>query len=162
VKKGILLIMLVIIVASSINILAQSQKKEADAIIGTWMMPDDEGIIEIFKDGDLYNGKIIWMKEKEEDGSPLKDKENPDEKLRDRPVEGLEVMKGFKYEGENTWSGGSFYAAKKGKEVEPEFVLEDENHLNIEISIFIFSLTVELTRVDTAEYFHTLNSVNKN
>jgi len=158
-KSGILLL---IILGFAGLTLAQTPLKEADAIIGTWLMPDDEGIIEIFKENGYYNGKIIWMKEKEEDGSPLKDKENPDEKLRDRPVEGLEVMKGFKYEGENTWSGGSFYAAKKGKEVEPEFVLEDENHLNIEISIFIFSLTVELTRVDTAEYFHTLNSVNKN
>jgi len=130
-----------------------------DAIIGTWLMPDNEGIIKIFKDGRYYNGKIIWLKEKEENGAPLKDKENHVDSLRSRTVEGLEVMKGFKYQGDNTWSGGTFYAAKKGKEVEPDFVLEDKDHLNIEISIFIFSLTVELTRVDTTQFFLKLNSV---
>ncbi len=156
-KKRIILLLLVFL---GINIFSMTQElpSKENAIIGTWLMPDEEGIIEIYKDGNFYNGKIIWMKEKEEDGSPLKDKENPNEKLRNRPVEGLEVMKGFEYEGDNTWSGGTFYAAKKGKEVEPEFVLEDENHLNIEISIFIFSLTVELSRVDTTKYFQTLNN----
>ncbi|NOX18551.1 MAG: DUF2147 domain-containing protein [Chlorobi bacterium] len=131
---------------------AQVPANKADAIVGTWLMPDDEGIIEIFKDGEYYNGKILWMREKEEDGSPLKDKENPVDSLRNRPVEGLQVMNGFKYEGENAWSGGTFYAAKKGKVVEPEFVLEDKNRLNIEISMFIFSISIELTRVDAEQF----------
>ncbi len=134
-------------------IVAQTPKKLDDAIVGTWLMPDDEGIIEICKDGDLFKGKLLWIKETEEDGTPLKDKENPVDSLRNRNVEGLHVMKNFKYIGDNSWGGGTFYAAKKGKEVEPKFVLEDENHLNIKISIFIFSMTVELTRVDTSEYF---------
>lgn len=138
--------------------IAQELPNEADSIIGTWLMPDDEGIIEIYKKGEYYNGIILWMQEKEEDGSLLKDKENPDESLRSRKVEGLEVMSGFSYEGDNTWSGGTFYAAKKGKEAEPEFVLEDKNHLNIKISLFIFSITVELARVDTSQFFQ--NNIN--
>lgn len=138
--------------------IAQELPNEADSIIGTWLMPDDEGIIEIYKKGEYYNGIILWMQEKEEDGSLLKDKENPDESLRSRKVEGLEVMSGFSYEGDNTWSGGTFYAAKKGKEAEPEFVLADKNHLNIKISLFIFSITVELARVDTSQFFQ--NNIN--
>ena len=128
--------------------MAQVSQSSADAIVGTWRMPDNEGIIEIFKEGEYYHGKIVWMREKEEDGTPLKDKENPVDSLRNRTVEGLQVMSGFKFEGDNIWSGGTFYAAKKGIEVEPDFILEDENHLNIEISFFFFSKTVELTRID--------------
>jgi len=155
IKKGLLLL----IFSFSINYfaIAQGSSYEATAIIGTWLMPNDEGIIEICKKGDYYNGKILWMKEKEEDGSPLKDKENPIESLRNRRVEGLKVMSGFSYEGDNTWSGGTFYAAKKGKEAEPEFVLEDKDHLNIKISLFIFSITVELSRVDTSQFFQKIN-----
>jgi len=155
-KRGIFLLFLLFLSSNSFS-MKEGTMSEADGIIGTWLMPDDEGIIKIFKDGKYYDGKIIWLKEREESGKPLKDKENPVDSLRNRDIEGLEVMKGFQYDGDNTWSGGTFYAAKKGKEVEPDFVLEDNDHLNIEISIFIFSLTVELTRVDTAQFFQKLN-----
>ncbi len=60
-------------------------------------MPENEGIIEIYKEGKLYNGKISWMQEKEKDGSLLKDKENPVDSLQNRTVVGLEVMKNYKY-----------------------------------------------------------------
>ncbi len=80
-----------VVVAFSLNLIteAQTQKNETDKIIGSWMMPDEERIIEIFKEGESYSGKIIWMKEKEKDGSPLKDKENPFYSLRARTMEGL-------------------------------------------------------------------------
>ena len=58
------------------------------------------------------------------------------------------------------WNGGTFYAAKKGKTVEPDLRLIDDNHLNIEISMFIFSKTVELTRVDTAMFFQKYKTNN--
>ena len=154
IKKYLLLLIFTLTINSFA--MAQVSPSRADVIIGTWLMPDNEGIIEIYKDAEYYSGNIIWMQEKEEDGTPLKDKENPVDSLRKRTVEGLQVMSGFKYEDNNLWNGGTFYAAKKGKEVEPEFVLEDENHLNIEISIFIFSMTVELTRVDTAQFFQKI------
>lgn len=153
IKSGLLFLIMMF----SINHLIIAQGGDANSIIGTWLMPDDEGIIEICKDDELYKGKILWIQEKEEDGSLLKDKENPIESLRNRNVQGIQVMKGFNYEGDNTWSGGTFYAARKGKEVEPEFVLLDKDHLNIEISIFVFSMTVELTRIDTAQYFQNRN-----
>lgn len=132
--------------------IAQRKTTEADKIIGTWLMPDDEGIIEIYKDGTSYSGKIIWMQEKEEDGSPLKDKENPIDSLKNRNVEGLQIMSGFTYKGNKVWSEGIFYAPKKGREAEPEFILAKEDQLNIKIFIFIFSLTIELTRVDIDKF----------
>ena len=147
-KINKVLLLLIFIFGINCLTMAQASQSSADAIVGTWRMPDNEGIIEIFKEGEYYHGKIVWMQEKEEDGTPLKDKENPLDSLRNRTVEGLQVMSGFKFEGDNIWSGGTFYAAKKGIEVEPDFVLEDENHLNIEISFFFFSKTVELTRID--------------
>ena len=143
-----LILTLITVVIQHQHIIAQNFTKGEDAIIGTWLMPDDEGIIEVYKEGKVYNGKIIWMKEKEEDGKPLKDKENPDKNLRNRSVEGLQVMTGFKYTGDNVWTYGTFYAALKGKEVEPELVLISNDKLNIEISFILFSKTITLTRVD--------------
>ncbi len=146
-----------------INIVpSQSTEVDAAAIIGTRLMQDDEGIIEISKDGEFYCGKILWMKETEDDGSPLKDKKNPVDSLQNRELAGLKVMSNYKYDGEYLWNNGTFYAAKKGIEVEPDFVLVDNNHLNIEISFFIFSINVELTRIDTAQFFQNRNREIKN
>jgi len=145
----------------SINHLTIAQHGEANSIIGTWLMPEDEGIIEICKDGEYYGGKILWMQKTEEDGTPLKDKENPEESLQNRYIAGLKVMNNFKYNGDNTWSGGTFYAAKKGIIAEPDFELMDHNHLNICVSFFVFSKTIELTRVDTAQYFQNKKAMEK-
>ena len=151
-----IILSLIFIFATNQFLFAQTTT-EADAIIGDWLMPDDEGIIRIYKDGDFYSGKIIWLKEKEEDGSPLLDKENPIDSLQNRQVEGLQIMSSFQYKGAKTWDGGIFYAPKKGKEIEPEFVMKDDNHLNIEISIFIFSLTIEFSRINTKEFLINRN-----
>ncbi len=148
-SKLLLTILGIILISATMNF---AQQTKADAIIGTWLMPDGAGIIEIFQEGETFSGKMVWMKEKEEDGTPLKDKENPEESLRNREVEGLQIMSDFKYKGENVWSEGKFYAVLKGKHVEPDIKLVDKDHLNIEISFFVFSKTIELTRVDATEY----------
>ncbi len=153
--------LLLLILMFSLNYLNVAQTSEADAIIGTWLMPNDEGIIEICKDDKYFDGKILWMKETEEDGSPLKDKKNPVDSLQNREVAGLRVMNNFEYNGNNTWGNGTFYAAKKGITAEPEFELIDKNHLNICVSFFIFSKTIELTRVDTTEYFNNRKKMGK-
>ncbi len=122
---------------------------EADLITGTWAMPNNDGIIEIFKSGDVYNGTIIWLKEREENGEPLKDKNNPVDSLKDKPLVGKQIIKDFKYKGNHTWSDGTFYVAKKGKTVEPDFILKDKDKLTLEISFLFFSKSIELTRLDS-------------
>ena len=152
---------MLLLVMLCINYFTIAQTIYADAIVGTWLMPNDDEIIEICKDGEYYSGKIIWMRETEEDGSPLKDKNNPEDSLQNREVTGLKVMNNFKYKGTNSWSGGTFYAARKGIVAEPEFELIDNNHLNICVSFFVFSKTIELTRVDTTQYFQKRKAMEK-
>lgn len=141
--------------------IAQKLENEADTIIGTWVMEDDMGVLEIFKEGTYYNGKIVHMKKTEEDGTLLKDKENPVDSLKGREVVGLQVMNSFKYDGDKVWNEGTFYAALKGKEVEPDFILKNKNQLDLKISFLFFSKTIELTRVDKTEYFKTINKEEK-
>jgi len=125
-----------------------AQSNNADAIIGTWLMPDNAGKIKIFKENDHYNGKIVWFKETEKDGSPLKDKNNPIDSLKSRTIVGINVMKNFKHKGNNLWNGGTFYAPQIGKITTPICNLIDKNHLEIEISLWLFSKTIELTRIE--------------
>lgn len=137
-------------------VIAQDPQKDQNIILGFWLMPENEGIIEIYKVDNSYNGKIIWMLEKEKDGSLLKDKENSVDSLQKRTVVGLEVMRNYKYDEDGVWNGGTFYAAKKGKTLEPDFILVDENTLDIEVSFFLFSKTIRLTRIDK-KHLESLN-----
>jgi len=88
-----------------------------DAIVGTWMVPEKDGKIKVYKKGDAYFGEIIWIEEPNNtDGTPRKDIHNADENLRSQPIVGLQVLKGFKYDaGEKEWIDGTVYNSRSGK-----------------------------------------------
>jgi len=100
---------------------ANAQSK-ADKILGYYLTYDDEtgaekSQVQIYKDANgKYYGKIVWLKEPNKNGKPKVDDKNPDVKLQTRPVMGLEMLKGFKFdESENEWSDGSIYNPSSGK-----------------------------------------------
>ncbi len=142
-KMGISFFLLFLLFMSTVS----GQSKSENLILGKWLMPDEMGTLEIFKCNNTFCGKIVKIEQRAENGGQLLDVENPVDSLKIRPVEGLQVMTGFKYAGNNKWINGNFYIPKKGKETSPEIFLTDEDHLNIKIHFFIFSKTVELTRV---------------
>jgi len=90
---------------------------DADKVLGNWFTDDKETKIEIYKNGEKYFGKIIWLLEpNEDDGTPKVDDENPDPNLQNRPVMGLVLLKDFTYDPKKEeWSGGTIYDPKNGK-----------------------------------------------
>lgn len=89
---------------------------EADAILGQWYTEGDESIVEIYKSGECYCGKIIWLKEPtNSDGSEKVDANNPDESKRGRKVLGIDILSGFKYESKGAWGSGRIYDPNNGK-----------------------------------------------
>ena len=48
---------------TSSSLLAQSGKCESDQILGYWFTGEKKAKIEIFKYGDKYYGKIVWLKD---------------------------------------------------------------------------------------------------
>ena len=91
---------------------------EGNEIIGNWWNQEKEAQIEIYKNGNTYSGKIIWLKEPNdtETGKPKLDKKNPDKKLRSRPILGSDLLYGFAFDkSENEWTGGTIYDAREGK-----------------------------------------------
>jgi hypothetical protein len=57
-----------------------SQSK-ADDIIGVWYSPIKEGNVQIFKSGNKYYGKIVYLKNSvDKEGNPVLDVNNPDKK----------------------------------------------------------------------------------
>ncbi len=96
-----------------LTIVAFAQKR--DDILGTWVNPSGEGHVEIFKKGDKYFGKLIWIKElKDANGKIKLDLKNPNASLRQNPILGLEILKNFVFD-EGKWTDGSIYEPKTGK-----------------------------------------------
>ncbi len=130
-KVQSLIFIFVLSLISSVNLIAQSYK--TDDIVGVWLNEEKEGRIEIYKNGNQYFGKIIWLKEPndKETGKPKVDKKNPEAKLRNIPILGLVVMKNFKFNGENEWEDGSIYDPKSGSTYNCYIQLENRNTLKV-------------------------------
>lgn len=74
--------------------LFQVAMADANDIVGVWMDVEKTGKTEYYDAGNgVYKANCVWLsKDKEKDGSPLKDKKNPDKSKRSNPVIGTEVM----------------------------------------------------------------------
>jgi len=86
---------------------------QADKIVGIWVPAKGTSQVRIFKaTNGKYYGKVEWLKEDKE----KLDVSNPDEKLRDKKVWGLMILKDFIYNtGKNRWEGGTVYDPDNGK-----------------------------------------------
>ena len=106
---------------------------ESDDVVGVWQNGEGTGMIKIIRNGEKYQGKIVWLKEPidPETKKPKLDKNHPDEKVRNRPVLGLTNTWGFVYKGENTWEDGSIYDPKNGNTYSCTMKLKDKNTLEV-------------------------------
>ena len=100
---------------SMIFMLAPLAAAFAQDVVGKWKLEDGTAIVEVYKNGDFYNGKIVWLqKPTEADGSPAVDNNNPDKALRSRKLIGLNMLSGLKKNG-GEYTGGSIYDPGNGK-----------------------------------------------
>lgn len=124
-----------------------AQKK--DDILGKWIDPSGEGQIEIYRKGDKYFGKLVWLKEpNNEKGKPKTDEKNPTESLRSKPILGLEILKNFKFD-EDVWNDGTIYDPKSGKTYSCKLTMKNVNLLSIRgyIGVSLIGRTAVFKRV---------------
>jgi uncharacterized protein (DUF2147 family) len=111
------------------NIQAQTK---TDDIVGIWLTNgDDPAKIQIYKSGDKFYGKIIWLKNPLLNGSPKVDKNNPDKTKRTNPIIGLALLSGFKFNDDDAWKGGVIYDPQNGKTYSCNISLKDKNTLKV-------------------------------
>jgi uncharacterized protein (DUF2147 family) len=109
-KKIILLALLIILFTNYF-----SQTVNADAVVGTWLTATGKGKVQIYKQGKVYNGKIVWLKESlNTEGKPKLDKNNPDDSKKTAPLLGLNLLNGFVFD-EDQWEDGTIYDPENGK-----------------------------------------------
>lgn len=124
--------------------------QNADAILGKWINPNGEGQIQIYKKGNLYYGKLVWLKfpNDEVTNKAKLDKNNPDKSLQSRPILGLEILKNFKFDGDDVYEDGNIYDPKNGKDYSCKMTLNG-NKLKIRgyIGISLLGRSEVWTRV---------------
>lgn len=79
-------------------------------ILGKWKTEKGDANVEIYQQGEKVNGKIIWL----EKGPDTKDTHNPDAKLRERKLMGVNILSDLTKKGDK-WEGGKIYDPKSGK-----------------------------------------------
>jgi uncharacterized protein (DUF2147 family) len=132
----------------SLLLIAPASWGERSDVEGRWLTEEADGWISINLVGDSLEGSIA--------GSPDKDEErefddrNPDLALRDRPLQGLTIMSGFKYDGDGRWTGGKVYDPNSGKTYKCTLTQVDENTLKIRgyIGVSLFGRSETWTRDD--------------
>lgn len=118
--------------------------------LGTWMNEEKEARFEIFSCGTKLCGKITWLKEPLRNGKPKKDDQNPDARLRSRPILGMVFMQGFAYDGEQKWDDGTIYDPKSGKTYSCYMKVINKNKMEVKgyIGISLIGRTQVWTRVN--------------
>jgi uncharacterized protein (DUF2147 family) len=78
---------------------------------GTWLTQKHDARVRIAPCGPALCGTIIWVKDKidPDTGKPPVDSNNPNPRLRHRPIVGLRIF-AMKQNGDGIWSGGIYNA----------------------------------------------------
>lgn len=119
--------LLLLIMAISFTGFAQNK----DAILGTWINSTGEAHVLITKKGEKFYGSIDWLKNpKDEKGNVKTDIKNPEESLKKRPIQGLEILKDFVFE-DGKWTDGKIYDPKSGKTYSCNMTLKSNGDLSM-------------------------------
>ena len=128
---------------------APDQTVHADDILGIWLGANGKGEIQIYKENGKYFGKLIWLREpNDEKGNPKTDDKNPDEALRSKPLIGAVLLRNFVFN-DGEWTGGRIYDPQNGKDYKCYLRLKDPKTLNVRgyIGISLLGRTETWTRM---------------
>jgi uncharacterized protein (DUF2147 family) len=148
--------MLVIMFLLTATATGSVQAAAGDAILGVWNNEEKDAKIEIFKCGENFCGRVVWLKEPNYPagskdgipGTPKLDHNNPDPASRKTPMIGLQIVRDFVFAGDTVWKGGKVYDPKNGKKYNGKMTLVSQNQLNLRgfVGISLLGRTVVWTR----------------
>ena len=102
-----------------------------DDVLGIWQTHGDKPAkIQIYKTGEQYHGKIVFLQFPTENGKPMVDKNNPDKSRQGEPLIGLELLSGFVFD-KDEWNSGHIYDPESGKTYSCTISLKDPHTLKV-------------------------------
>lgn len=109
------------LLAAAVSLSSTSASGQANAgtpLLGVWATADGNLKLEMYVAGDGYSGRILYGNRLiEADGRTWKrDSQNPDTSLRNRSTQGIDFVRGLKWNGrDKRWDGGRLYDPSSGR-----------------------------------------------
>jgi uncharacterized protein (DUF2147 family)/surface polysaccharide O-acyltransferase-like enzyme len=122
--------------------------------LGLWYAEGGAARVEITACGEALCGRVVWLRSPfDENGCELRDRQNPDPVLRDRPLVGLEILYGLERTAADTWEGGSIYDPTTGNTYRARLLLDGENRVKLRgyLGIPLLGRTTSWFRVGAEE-----------
>lgn len=102
----------------------------ADKVVGVWLRPQNGSHIKFYKCGASLCAKVAKVTD-----PSRKDVNNPNPKLRTRPVVGVLIMNGAKKTNANSWEG-KLYSTDSGKTFNGTVTILDASSLQLRGCVF--------------------------
>jgi uncharacterized protein (DUF2147 family) len=123
----------------------------AESLVGKWLHENQRIHIEIFPCEDRFCGKIVWLKNPNDDqGNPVTDVENPDPTLRDRPLMGALLLRDLRQTGPTIWEDGLVYNPDDGQHYQADMEMRADGSVDMRAYVLMPMLgkTLVWTPVD--------------
>lgn len=147
------LFLLAVALAAAVPLWAGSED-----ILGTWLNQKQDAKIDVFKCGNAYCGKIVWLKNPTYSpgstwgtpGTPKLDNKNPDAARKKTPIMGLQIMEGLQFSGDNLWKDGKIYDPDNGKTYSTKATLVSHDQLDLRgfVGVSLIGRTEKWTRAN--------------
>lgn len=99
---------------------------------GVWLTEEKDGAVELYNCGDELCGKFYWLKAEPGVAATADvDDKNPDPKLRNRPLCGMQFMGGFKPDDDGEFTGGWIYSPRHGTKFSSEIHPHSKDELEL-------------------------------
>lgn len=142
---------LLLLLLTTFSVLAAEPVAGADRILGLWVTDKGAAHVEIYRENDLYHGRIVWLAEPlypagdAETGQPKHDRNNPDSAQRAQPILGLQIMRMFHASEAGRWEGGTIYDPDNGETYSCKLWLTDDGTLKVRgyVGFSLFGRTTE-------------------
>jgi uncharacterized protein (DUF2147 family) len=128
-----------------LGVLPATAEPPASTIEGSWLTDDRKGVVTISACGEKLCGHIAQVLDSTP-GVPRSDINNPDERLRSRPLVGLLTLWGFSRQG-TSWQGGRAYDPKSGKSYRSTLALEPNGTLKVTGCVLFICESRQWTRI---------------
>lgn len=124
--------------------LASAAAGAAAPVEGLWLTDDGKGVVRIGPCGRQLCGWIARVLDRGPN-VPTRDLNNPDPRLRARPILGLPILTGFTASG-GEWTGGHAYDPKSGRSYRTTLSVNRDGSLNVTGCVMFICQTKRWTR----------------
>ena len=118
-----------------LSLISAAPAQAAASVTGLWVTTEKDSIVEIGPCGAALCGRIARILKPNPNGPP-RDINNPDPSLRNRPIQGLPILTGFRDAGTN-WEGTA-YDPRAGKSYRSYLTLMRDGTLEVKGCLGLF------------------------